>query len=87
MQNWVYLFVFSAFSSNDGEFRPRFVGDQELENWQTGSSMYEYTNQLGDDGWELPACQPIIFVQSSGQEILETQHITSELRAIEMVFK
>jgi hypothetical protein len=49
--------------------------------------MYEYANQQGEKGWELLACHPIVFTQSSEQLYSETHRISSELRAIEMVFK
>jgi len=86
MQKWEYFFVFATVT-NDGEFRPRFANDQELDDWQVGPSMYEYSNQLGESGWELFSCHPIVFTQSNWQPFLETQPIASDLRAIEMVFK
>jgi hypothetical protein len=87
MQKWEYLFVFAAITSNGGEFRPRFTNDQELDDWQEGPTMYEYANQLGESGWELLDCHPIVFTQSNWQPLLETQPISSDLRSIEMVFK
>ena len=87
MQKWEYLFVFAAITSNGGEFRPRFANDQELDDWQEGLAMYEYANRLGESGWELFSCNPIVFTQSNWQPLLETQPISSDLRAIEMVFK
>ncbi len=87
MQTWEYLFVFAAITSDGGEFRPRFANDQELEDWQAGPTMYEYANRLGEGGWELCSCHPIVFTQSNLQPFLETQPISSDLRAIEMVFK
>jgi len=87
MQKWEYLFVFATIASNDGEFRPRFSNDQELDNWQKGPTMYEYANQLGESGWELFSCNPIVFTQTNWQPLLEAQSILSELRAIAMVFK
>jgi hypothetical protein len=86
MQQWEYTFVFATVA-NDGEFRPRFANDEELDDWQAGSTLYEYANQLGERGWELLASNPVVFVQSKWQPLLETQSIASELRAIEMVFK
>jgi hypothetical protein len=87
MQKWEYLFIFAAITSNGGEFRPRFANDQELDDWQEGLTMYEYANRLGESGWELFSCNPIVFTQSNWQPLLETQPISSDLRAIEMVFK
>ena len=87
MQQWEYLFVFAAITSGGDEFRPRFANDQELDNWQAGPTIYEYANQLGDSGWELLASNPVVVTQSNWQPLLETQSISSELRAIKMVFK
>ncbi len=86
MQKWEYSFVFATVT-NDGEFRPRFANDEELDEWQTGPSLYEYANQLGESGWELLASNPVVFTQSKWQSLREIQSISSELRAIEMVFK
>ncbi len=81
-----YYFVFATVT-NDGEFRPRFANDQELDDWQAGPTLYEYANQLGESGWELLASNPVVFTQSNRHPLRETQSISSELRAIEMVFK
>jgi len=86
MQQWEYYFVFATVT-NDGEFRPRFANDQEIDGWQSGPTLYEYANQLGDSGWELLASNPVVFIQSNWQSFRETQSISSELRTIEMVFK
>ena len=86
MQQWEYYFVFATVTS-DGEFRPRFANDEELDDWQAGPSLYEYTNQLGEIGWELLTSSPIVFTQSKWLPLRETQSIASELRAITMVFK
>ena len=87
MQQWEYLFVFAAIASGGDEFRPRFANNQELDDWQAGPTMYDYANQLGDSGWELFSCSPIVFTQSNWQPFQETQPIASDLRAITMVFK
>ncbi len=87
MQKWEYLFVFAAISGEGGEFRPRFANDEELDYWQKGPTMYEYANRLGVSGWELISCHPIVFTQSNWQPSLDPQLISSDLRAIEMVFK
>ena len=87
MQTWEYLFVFAAIASDGGEFRPRFANDQELDEWQAGPTMYEYANRLGEHGWELFSCHPIVFTQSNWHPVGETQPIVSDLRAITMVFK
>ena len=87
MQKWEYLFVFAAIASAGGEFRPRFANGRELEDWQKGPTMYDYANRLGASGWELFSCNPIVFTQSNLRLSLETQPITSDLRAITMVFR
>ena len=87
MHKWEYLFVFAAITSEGSEFRPRFANDQELDDWQKGPTMYDKANRMGQRGWELFACHPIVFTQSNWQPSLETQPIASDLRAIEMVFK
>ena len=57
MQKWEYLFVFADITSDGGEFRPRFVNDEELNDWQAGPAMYDYANRLGESGWELFSCE------------------------------
>ena len=86
MQQWEYTFIFATVT-NDGEFRPRFANDQELDDWQAGPTLYEYANQLGSGGWELLASNPVVFTQSKWQPALETDAVASDLRAITMVFK
>ena len=68
-------------------FNTRFANNQELVDWQAGPTMYDYANRLGERGWELFSCNPIVFTQSNWQPLRETQPISSDLRAIEMVFK
>ena len=55
MQKWEYSFVFATVT-DDGEFRPRFANEEELDDWQAGPTMYEYANQLGG-AWLGTACQ------------------------------
>ena len=86
MQQWEYSFVFATVT-DDGEFRPRFANEEELDDWQAGPTLYEYANQLGESGWELLASHPVVFIQSKWQPLRETPSIASELRAITMVFK
>src|SRR5207245_10640072 len=64
MQQWEYYFVFATVT-NDGEFRPRFANEEELDDWQAGPSLYEYANQLGRvAGNFLPAIQSYSLNQS-----------------------
>lgn len=47
---WQYLFLTAAW---DGGWRPRWVNDAELPDWNTGPSLFSYVDQLGEEGWEL----------------------------------
>jgi hypothetical protein len=87
LQKWEYLFVFASITNDSGDFHPRFANNQELVDWQSGPTMNEYANQQGESGWELLACNPVVFTQSNLQPLLESQSISSDLRAIQMVFK
>jgi len=51
MTQWEYLFVTGEFAN--GEWVARYVNEKELTNWTTGPSIYETSNQLGAEGWEL----------------------------------
>ena len=51
MQKWEYLFLTAEKTS--GKWFPRFVDGKELDGWDTGPSLYEYSNQIGAKGWEL----------------------------------
>jgi hypothetical protein len=51
MQKWEYTFVDCEDKNN--AWRPRYVNHQELEDWENGSTMIEFSNQLGEQGWEL----------------------------------
>jgi hypothetical protein len=51
MQKWEYLFLTAE--KAEGVWLPRFVNGEELEGWLEGPSLYEYSDQLGDEGWEL----------------------------------
>ena len=51
MQKWAYLFL-TAEKANSG-WQPRFVDGEELQGWQEGPSLYEFSNHLGAEGWEL----------------------------------
>ena len=45
------MFITADFAS--GEWVPKAIDGQDLANWRQGPTMYEYTNQLGAEGWEL----------------------------------
>jgi hypothetical protein len=51
MKKWEYLFLTAE--KIDKVWQPRFVDGKELENRDTGTNLYDYTNQLGTKGWEL----------------------------------
>ena len=51
MQKWEYMFVVPEHERD--YLRPRYVNGQELPNWKKGQTIYEYMNQLGEQGWEL----------------------------------
>ena len=51
MQTWEYLFVTAQLHA--GSWRPRYVNQQEVREWKRGSSVSEFSNELGGDGWEL----------------------------------
>jgi hypothetical protein len=51
MTKWEYLFVVGEFAN--GEWVARYINEKELANWASGPSIYQTSNQLGEDGWEL----------------------------------
>lgn len=56
MQKWEYLFVRSAFAqprNRNDPLRPHFINGQELRDWERGPTIYEFANQMGEQGWEL----------------------------------
>jgi hypothetical protein len=50
MQKWEYTFVSCEHKK---AWRPRWVNDEELPNWKKGPTIYEFSNRLGREGWEL----------------------------------
>lgn len=51
MQKWEYVFV--ECQGHGGQWRPKLVNGQELADWKKGPAIHEYSNQLGQQGWEL----------------------------------
>ena len=51
MQKWEYLFLIPGHHKNQDY--PYSVNGQELKNWKRGPNLYDYCNQLGEEGWEL----------------------------------
>jgi hypothetical protein len=65
MQKWEYLFVDAL---GDGKvLRPFCMNGQELRDWKKGANLYDFVNQLGEQGWELIAAPytPAIFAGTS----------------------
>ncbi len=51
MEKWEYLTVDAQGAK--GFWKPYYVGNQQLQNWQNGPTVFDYMNQLGEQGWEL----------------------------------
>lgn len=51
MTKWEYVFISCVFHEDD--WRPRWVNGEEIENWQEGDSIYQISNKLGEERWEL----------------------------------
>ena len=48
MQTWEYKFLMCRYHEH---WRPTVVDGEELADWQSGPMMFEYSNQLGDEGY------------------------------------
>jgi len=75
MQKWEYTFVLCE--ETEKVWRPRYVNQQELEDWENGSTMIEFSNQLGEQGWELV----------SSNAVLTTTIHGVQLTSLRMIFK
>jgi hypothetical protein len=53
MQKWEYTFV--TLNPVGAVWKPRFVNGKELSNWEGGATVYEFSNKMGNEGWELVA--------------------------------
>ena len=51
MTKWEYLIIQPSEHRNVD--KPWTVNGRELRNWKKGPDIYDYINQLGDEGWEL----------------------------------
>jgi hypothetical protein len=51
MQKWEYKFI-DCFYHNE-EWYPAYENGQDIKNWKQGPSIAGYSNQLGEQGWEL----------------------------------
>ena len=48
---WQYLFV--AFNTAGGQWRPFRINDVEIKDWKKGVDRTTFCNQLGMEGWEM----------------------------------
>jgi hypothetical protein len=53
MTRWEYLFVTCDYARDD--WRAQFVNGQEVQDWERGPGIAEWSNQRGAEGWELVA--------------------------------
>ncbi len=51
MQKWEYLFVRCEKANNI--WKPLNINGAEIESWTKGVEIVAFTNQKGDEGWEL----------------------------------
>lgn len=49
-QQWEYMEVIFR---DYGGYRPRFINGEEQFSWKQAPVIYEYMNQVGEQGWEL----------------------------------
>ncbi len=75
MQQWEYSFV--DCEETQAVWRPRYVNQQELGDWENGSTMIEFSNQLGEQGWELVSSNVVMTTTIRGVQ----------LTSIRMIFK
>ena len=52
MQKWEYIFLISTINEN-GDWVPKRINGVVLPEWAVGKEMYEISNELGEQGWEL----------------------------------
>ncbi len=50
MKKWEYKFFMCRYHEH---WRPKWENGEELPNWESGPTMFELSNQLGELGWEL----------------------------------
>ena len=48
---WEYLFVVAHWVNQ--EWHPRYLNGNEISNWKSSKQLYGFSNDLGNDGWEL----------------------------------
>jgi hypothetical protein len=52
MTRWEYLFLTVA-RRGSGTWKVWQVNGEEVSGWQKGPSLYEYCNEMGEQGWEM----------------------------------
>lgn len=87
-QRWEYLFVDCNLGPDT--WRPRFANREPLPDWETGTSVHEFCNRLGADGWEL--VNLVMDVYESAPFVIpadepDSKTIFEHSRAMRLVFK
>ena len=54
MQKWEYIFLTATW--NEG-WKVELVNGETVEDWQDGPSMFDYVNELGQQGWDMISWQ------------------------------
>ena len=55
-QEWEYMLV--QFNYSEGNWRPKFTGDEVLEGFPGGPSMSQFLSEVGAKRWELVTATP-----------------------------
>ena len=62
MAKWEYLSAYVEATVNFNLYssvrKVRAINGNELDNWKNGLSVYEYFDQLGEQGWEMISVPP-----------------------------
>ena len=64
MQKWEYLSVIAEHPSGKQifqDYKPRYVSGQELRDWKRGTSLDDFTRNLGEQAWELVSCSVPVY--------------------------
>ena len=68
MQKWEYRFVSAELGNSD--WRVRFIDGKEVANWKTTTTLYDYANKIGDEGWELVSAPYTSLLKYNGSETI-----------------
>jgi hypothetical protein len=52
MQKWEYMYV-SCAKTEQGDWKFAWVNGNQVPNWHAGRSIYQSSNDVGEQGWEL----------------------------------